>query len=708
MPLRLAVGFAITAVGVGLVGWRALFLTRLAASGQRAPGRLANLWGQVWAELSDVFGQRKLLRWSVPGLAHFFTFWGFIALLFTIIEVYGDLFYRYFAIPGIGTSAGLGFVEDFFATAVLVAIVVFAVIRLRQDPAEKAQRSRFYGSHNGAAWAVLGLIFLVVATLLLYRGAQVNNGTFPYGHSWWAFASHIVGLALSPFGAGGANAGIETAFILGQIAVIWGFFVLVVNSKHLHIFVSELNVLLSRRPKALGPLATTPNLDPEQLSEDTVLGAGLIEHLTWKQYLDLYSCTECGRCQDQCPAWATGKPLSPKLLIMNLRDHLFASSSALLGPLGGLGGRRNGTGTDGNDTTAPARGHTDVELVPNIIDPDVLWSCTTCGACVEECPVDIEHVDTILDMRRYQVLMESEFPTEAGSMLRNVENQGDPWGLGATRRLDWTEGLAFEVPVVTDTIPEDIEYLFWVGCAGALDERARKATQTLARVLHHAGVSFAVLGPKEQCTGDPARRIGNEYLYQLQAEANIQTLQSVGARKIVAWCPHCFNSLAREYPALGGNFEVIHHTELLSRLVAEGRLAPSRAQAQSVTYHDPCYLARHNDIREAPRSVLEAVPGLSSVEMHRHGRRTFCCGAGGSRMWMEERIGKRVNAERTDEALGTGADVVGVACPYCMIMLDDAVKQRQADGTAPESLRVLDVAQVIEPSLEEAPAEAPE
>jgi Fe-S oxidoreductase len=311
-------------------------------------------------------------------------------------------------------------------------------------------------------------------------------------------------------------------------------------------------------------------------------------------------------------------------------------------------------------------------------------------------------------MRRYQVLMESEFPTEAGSMLRNVENQGDPWGLGATRRLDWTEGLAFEVPVVTDTIPEDIEYLFWVGCAGALDERARKATQTLARVLHHAGVSFAVLGPKEQCTGDPARRIGNEYLYQLQAEANIQTLQSVGARKIVAWCPHCFNSLAREYPALGGNFEVIHHTELLSRLVAEGRLAPSRAQAQSVTYHDPCYLARHNDIREAPRSVLEAVPGLSSVEMHRHGRRTFCCGAGGSRMWMEERIGKRVNAERTDEALGTGADVVGVACPYCMIMLDDAVKQRQADGTAPESLRVLDVAQVIEPSLEEAPAEAPE
>ncbi len=691
MPLRLAIGFAVTAVGAGFVAWRAAFLVRLALAGREAPGRLARLPRQLWAEVTDVFAQRKLLRWSVPGVAHFFTFWGFIALLFTIVEVYGDLFYRRFAFPFVGHTAGLGFVEDFFAFLVLAAVVTFAVIRLVRNPHERGRESRFYGSHTGLAWAVLGLIFLVIATLWLYRGAQYNDGTFPYGHTWWTFASHGVGLALAPFGHGGANAGIETAFILAQIAVIWGFFVLVVYSKHLHIFVSELNVLLSRRPKALGPLATTPNMDPEQISEEDVFGAGRIEHLTWKQYLDFYSCTECGRCQDQCPAWATAKPLSPKLLIMNLRDHLFASAPALLGR------------GDGD-----AKGHTGISLVPSVIDPDVLWSCTTCGACVEQCPVDIEHVDTIVDLRRYQVLMESSFPTEAGTMLRNVENRGDPWGLGSSHRLDWAEGLPFEVPVVGDSIPEGVEYLFWVGCAGALDERARRATQALARVLHRAGVSFAVLGPKESCTGDPARRMGNEYLFQTQAQQNIETLKGVGARKVVAWCPHCFNTLAREYPALGGDFEVIHHTQLLSRLVSEGRLRPSAPQDRSVTYHDPCYLARHNDVRQAPRSVLEAVPGLTSVEMHRHGRRTFCCGAGGSRMWMEERIGKRINAERTDEALSTGADVVGVACPYCMIMLDDAVKERQAAGTAPEALRVLDIAQVMEPSLGEMPPGAPQ
>ncbi|MGH9065714.1 MAG: (Fe-S)-binding protein [Acidimicrobiales bacterium] len=685
MPLRLAIGFAATALGTGFVAFRAVFLVRLAAAGRPAKGRLANLPRQIWAEVMDVFGQRKLLARSVPGLAHFVTFWGFIALLFTIIEVYGDLFFRRFAIPGIGTSAGLGFTEDLFTTAVLVAVVVFAVIRVVERPARKERGSRFYGSHTAAAWAVLALIFLVVATLLVYRGAQIDNGTFPYGNTWWTFASHLVGDALAPLGPGGADAGIETAFVLAQIAVVWGFFVLVVNSKHLHIFVAELNVLLSRRPKALGPLDTTPDMDPEHLSEDDVFGAGRIEHLSWKQMVDLYSCTECGRCQDQCPAWATGKPLSPKLVIMNLRDHLFASAPALVGPA--------------------STGRTEVDVVPDVIEPDVLWSCTTCGACVEECPVDIEHVDTIVDMRRYQVLMESSFPSEAGTMLRNVENRGDPWGLGQAHRLDWAEGLPFPVRVVGDTIPDDVEYLFWVGCAGALDERARRATQAVARLLHRAGVGFAVLGPKESCTGDPARRMGNEYLFQTQAQQNIETLDAVGARKIVAWCPHCFNTLGREYPALGGNYEVVHHTQLLQQLVADGRLAPTRAVEGTVTYHDPCYLARHNDIREAPRSVLSAVPGLSSVEMHRHGRRTFCCGAGGSRMWMEERIGKRINEERTDEALATGADVVGVACPYCMIMLDDAVKARQADGSAPESTRVLDVSQVLEPSLAEDPSE---
>ncbi|HLG91477.1 MAG TPA: (Fe-S)-binding protein, partial [Acidimicrobiales bacterium] len=508
------------------------------------------------------------------------------------------------------------------------------------------------------------------------------TGHFPY--SGWAFASHAVGSWLSGLGRS-ANSVLESTFVVANVVVIMAFAVIVAYSKHLHIVTAPLNVAFSRRPRALGPLATTPNMDPEQLSEDSVFGAGRIEHLSWKQLLDLVTCTECGRCQDQCPAWTTGKPLSPKLVVLDLRDRLFEAAPALLA---------DGSGDGGDDKA----------LVPDVIAEDVLWSCTTCGACVEQCPVDIEHVDTIVDMRRYQVLMESSFPSEASSMLRNIENQGDPWGLGARHRLDWAEGL--EVDVVEASIPPDVEYLYWVGCAGALDERARKMTQAIARLLQEAGVRFAVLGPAESCTGDPARRMGNEYLFQTQAEANISTLKAVGARKVIASCPHCFNTLGREYPALGGDFEVVHHTQLLGQLLAEGRLAPRRPLEATVTYHDPCYLGRHNRVFDEPRAVLDAVPGLRSVEMHRCRERGFCCGAGGSRMWMEERIGKRVNAERTDEALSTGADMVGTACPYCLIMLDDALKQRQAGGSAPQSTRVLDVAQVLEESLRQAPQPA--
>jgi len=467
-----------------------------------------------------------------------------------------------------------------------------------------------------------------------------------------------------------------------------------VNSKHLHIVTAPLNVSFSRRPKALGALGSTPSLDFEEMAEDAVIGAGHIQDFSWKQLLDLITCTECGRCQDQCPAWNTGKPLSPKLVILDLRDHLFDRSPVLLG---------NGSGEGAEAPAGSAHKEPEARLVPNIIDPDVLWSCTTCGACVEQCPVDIEHVDTIVDMRRYEVLMESSFPTEAGLMLRNVENQGDPWGLGQSKRLDWVEGLDFEVPVVDGTMPTDAEYLFWVGCAGALDERARKTTQAVARLLHRAGVSFAVLGMAETCTGDPARRIGNEYLFQMQAQMNIETLNGAGVKKIVASCPHCFNSINREYPALGGNYEVLHHSQVLAELVKSGKLDPTRNFDAKVTYHDPCYLARHNNIYGTPRLVIDSVPGVRSVEMHRHEKRTFCCGAGGSRMWMEEKIGKRINLERTDEAIGTGADVVSTACPYCMIMLDDGLRQRQSEGAAAESVRVLDVAQILENSL--APAE---
>ncbi|MEI8127129.1 MAG: heterodisulfide reductase-related iron-sulfur binding cluster [Actinomycetota bacterium] len=674
MLARIVIGLAVSLICFAIAGRRFFWLSQLVRSGKPANRTWQGMRRTkevVSAEVVEVAGQRKLLKWTVPGLAHFFTMWGFTVLLTTILEAYGALFNRDFHIPFIGQSNWLAFVEDFFATAVLLSLVVFSIIRVKNAPSRKDRNSRFYGSHLGAAWLVLGMIALVIITLLVYRAAQINTGYFPFAESPWAFSSQLLAGWLAPLGAG-VNSVIEVVFLLANIGVIAGFLVFVSYSKHLHIFLAPLNVSFSRRPRALGGLDKTPDMDMENVTEDTVFGVGHIEDFTWKQMLDFSTCTECGRCQSQCPAWNTGKPLSPKLLIMGLRDNMFASADRLL------------TGEASPDT-----------LVPSVIDPDILWSCTTCGACVEECPVDIEHVDAIIDMRRYEVLMESRFPSEASLLLRNMENQGDPWGLGQAKRADWIAAMDFEIPVIDDVIPEDIEYLYWVGCAGSLDERGRKQVESTARMLHRAGVKFGVLGPRESCTGDPARRMGNEYLFQEMAKANIETLNSVGAKKIVASCPHCFNTMKNEYPALGGDYEVIHHAELLGHLVATGRLTPGLGYKGVVTYHDPCYLGRHNRVFDEPRSVLDAIPGVTQVEMGRCREKGFCCGAGGARMWMEENIGTRVNMNRTNEALETGADIVSTACPFCMIMLDDAVK---ANGKGDE-VSVMDISQVFEKSL---------
>ena len=701
MVLRMTVGLALTAIALAVAGRRLWWLKRLAFSGQPAPERVAAVRAHpgrdVETQATEVIGQRKLLKWSVPGAAHAATFWGFIVLLLTIIEAYGNLFSRTFAIPGIGHWAFIGFIEDLFAVGVLAGIATFTVIRLRNNPSREGRKSRFFGSHTRAAWVVLGMIFLVIATLLLYRGAQINTGVFPYEHG--AFASEIVGHWLHPLGTG-VNSVLEVVFLLGQIAVVMAFAVIVVYSKHLHIALAPLNVLFSRRPNALGPLEPMRSngkvLDFEEADPDTdVFGLGKIEDFTWKGLLDMATCTECGRCQSQCPAWATGKPLSPKQVILDLRDHAFAKAPYLL------------AASDDEREKLPDDVKKEAErpLVGKdggVIDPDVIWSCTNCGACVEECPVDIEHIDHIDGMRRHQVLIESAFPVEAAGMLRNLENKGDPWGMGEMRRAEWITELDFEIPVVDGTIDPEIEYLFWVGCAGALEDRAKKTTKAIATLLHTAGVKFAVLGPAETCTGDPARRIGNEFVFSMLAQQNVETLNEAGAKKVVASCPHCFNTISREYPQLGGNYEVIHHTQLLARLVAEGRLQPVTAVEEKLTYHDPCFLGRHNKVYTPPREILDAVPGVEATEMHRCKERGFCCGAGGARMWMEERIGKRINTERIEEALALEPDTISTACPYCLVMLGDAVAAKKSSGDAPDTLEVVDVAQLLARSVRSA------
>jgi Fe-S oxidoreductase len=698
--VRMTVGLVLTAVALAIAGRRLWWLKRLAFSGQPAPDRVASVRSHpgrdAEVQATEVIGQRKLLKWSVPGAAHAATFWGFIVLLLTIIEAYGALFSRTFAIPGLGHWAFVGFIEDLFAVGVVGGIITFTVIRIRNNPHKEGRKSRFFGSHTRAAWVVLGMIFLVIATLLIYRAAQINTGVFPYAHG--AFASQIVAHWLAPLGYG-VNSVLEVTFILAQIAVIMAFAVIVVYSKHLHIVVAPVNVMFSRRPNALGPLEPMRSngkvLDFEEADPDTdVFGLGKIEDFTWKGMLDMGTCTECGRCQSQCPAWATGKPLSPKQVILDLRDHAFAKAPYLL------------AASDEERDKLPDEVKKEAErpLVGTkedggVIDPDVLWSCTNCGACVEECPVDIEHIDHIDGMRRHQVLIESAFPVEAAGMLRNLENKGDPWGMGEMRRGDWIGELDFEIPVVDGKIPDDVEYLFWVGCAGALEDRAKKTTKAIATLLHQAGVTFAVLGPAETCTGDPARRIGNEFVFSMLAQQNVETLNEAGVKKVVASCPHCFNTISREYPQLGGNYEVIHHTQLLAALVADGKITPVTKIEEKLTYHDPCFLGRHNKVFTPPRQILDAVPGVQAEEMHRCKNRGFCCGAGGARMWMEERIGKRINTERIEEALELNPDTISTACPYCLVMLGDAIAAKKSSGEAKDTLEVVDVAQLLARSV---------
>ena len=739
MTIRLVVGIILVIAVVALAGKRSLTLFKLVRSGQPTVDRPQSAPEALESEATEVLGQKKLLQWTIPGTAHVFAMWGFIILTLTIIETVGAIFLaKDFAIPFIGRWPIVGFIEDLFIVLVLVGLLMFAIIRSRTQPAKMGRFSRFYGSHTGAAWLVLFMIFNVIWTLWVARAAQFNVSeytlaaeeyvqAFPFHASGGAFATEWLAGLMFPLGLV-ANEWLETIFLLVNLAIIFGFLILVLNSKHLHIFLAPINVYFKRQPNALGPLlpmySGKEKIDFEDPPEDATFGVGRIEDFTWKGLLDFATCTECGRCQSQCPAWNTEKPLSPKLMIMDLRDHMFAEAPYLLATAGA--GQRDDMGerneevlakvgekvseeaqrplvgpreddalraTDGYD----AAGHRSHE--GPVIDTDALWSCTTCGACVEQCPVDIEHIDHFVDMRRNQVMIESEFPAELGGLFKNVEQKGNPWGMNASLRNAWIEEVDFEVPVFgadgEDEIPADVEYLFWVGCAGAYEDRAKATTKAVAELLHEAGVKYMVLGEGETCTGDPVRRAGNEFLFQMQAMQNVEMLNEIKARKIVVTCPHCLNTLGREYPQVGGDYEVVHHTQLLAKLVSDGRLAPVKHFDEKVTYHDPCYLGRHNKIYVPPRELVADVPGVTLVEMERSAEKSFCCGAGGARMWMEENLGTRINLNRTDEALGTGASTVAVACPFCNVMLSDGVTARQSEGLAGENVQVKDVALLL-------------
>jgi Fe-S oxidoreductase len=638
-------------VSGGLFARRARLLYRLIRMGKPA-SRTDDLPGRIRSEAVVVVGQSKLLQRLGPGLVHAAIFWGFLVLLPTIpIAMIGTVDPQA-TLPWLGGQGWYLLLVDVFALLVLAGVVAALAIRKIQRP------QRFAGSHRGEADLILALIAGIIVTLFLWHGSQVALGLNDYPAAW----APLSGLVALPLRGAAITPSLERIAVWAHVLIILTFLVYLTYSKHLHIFLAAVNVFFGRT-RARGRLEA---VQFEGVPDEEVrFGAATVRDLTWKQIVDTMSCTECGRCQDVCPAYNTGKELSPKLLIMAIRDQVFADGPIALSSAGA--------------TLQP--------LVPNAVSDNVVWDCVTCGACVRECPVGIEHIDHIVDLRRNLVMVESRFPEEAGAMLRDVDRSSNPWGKPQADRADWAEGLAVRVLQPGEPAPE---VLFWVGCAPSYDERARVSARSSATLLQKAGVDFAILGPREACTGDPARRMGDEYTFQRLAGENVATLNETKATKIVTTCPHCFNTLGKEYPDFGGRYEVVHHSEFLAGLVREGRLQP-RAGGRKITYHDSCYLARHNDVVASPRELVASVG--KPLEMPRHGQRTFCCGAGGARMWMEER-GRPISEERVREADATGADTLAVACPFCTVMLDDGVR------TTGSKLQVVDVATLLAESLE--------
>ncbi|GAA3881450.1 (Fe-S)-binding protein [Saccharothrix violaceirubra] len=713
-----AVGVAVSVFAWGLFVAGVVRMIKIIRLGQPDATRNGPFVPRLRTLIVEFAAHTRMAKFRKVAPWHWLVMWGFLIGSAVLFEAYGEVFSPGFHWPVIGTWSLWSLLVELLGIGTVAGGVALAVIRQLNHPRRADRLSRFAGSDFKAAYFVEAVVIIEGLGILGVKAFKQASG-LEDPPLWSSFVTAPLGevLPASP----------DWVSVMAVVKLLSGMIWLIVVSKNLtmgvawHRFSAFFNIYFKREDDggvALGALRPMMSggkvLDLEEADPDTdTFGVGKVEDFTWKGWLDFSTCTECGRCQSQCPAWNTGKPLSPKLVITQLRDHAFAKAPYLL-----AGGKRDMAGDEVGlvedkyedykkrlesidvlalaESERPLIGGAD-EL--GVIDPDVLWSCTTCGACVEQCPVDIEHVDHIVDMRRYQVLIESNFPSELGGMFKNLENKGNPWGQNAKDRLAWTDELDFEVPVFDGELG-DAEYLFWVGCAGAFEDRAKKTTRAVAELLHTAGVSYVVLGPEETCTGDPARRAGNEFLFQMLAQQNVEVLNTVfegrepGRRKIVVTCAHCFNTLANEYPQVGGTYEVVHHTQLLNRLVRERRLVPVAEIAEDVTYHDPCYLGRHNKVYEAPRELVGAA-GANLREMPRHGDRSMCCGAGGARMWMEERIGKRINVDRVDEALGTAPSKIATGCPFCRVMLTDGVTARQNEKAAASHVEVVDVAQLL-------------
>lgn len=659
MELKNIIFIFVFLIAFGFLGYNLLRIISYLKTGLKED-RFDNPAKRISRVLGIAFGQSKLLREPVAGLVHFFIFWGFMLFIFAVLEAIIQGFYSPFSLSFLGPLFSvITIVQDVFGLLVMISIVTALYRRF----VLKVKRLDVGKSGAMDAALILVLILFVVLSMFGQNAAHIAHNGFVAGE----YEIRPISSFLAPvlFTTGDSAALWFEVFWWIHILVIFGFMNFLPYSKHFHVMTSIPNVYFSKhddKKYALKPI----DLEDEDAEQ---FGAADIEHLSWKQLLDGFACTECGRCTAVCPAANTGKPLSPRKIIVDIRHRTEEKAPLLIGKV----------------EESPVL---EKKFIGDFITPEELWACTTCNACVYECPVTIEHVDSIVEMRRNQVLMESEFPPELNNVFKNIETNFTPWAFNAQDRANWAEGLDIK------TMAEDseTEYLFWVGCAGSFDSRYQKVSRAFAQIMQKAGVNFRILGTEEKCNGDTARRLGNEYLAQMLMQENVETLNNYKVQKVVTGCPHCYNSLKNEYPQFGGNFEVYHHTELIDKLLDEKKIEVKEETITSkVTFHDSCYLGRYNDIYDAPRDPLKMIKGLELVEMDRNKDKGFCCGAGGGRMFLEETTGTRINENRAEEAIGTGADTIASACPFCMTMMSDGVKSFEKQ----DDVEIKDIAEII-------------